>query len=217
MVEFFQDLVNNTSSSVRVKMIVTSRPENLFRDYFGNNDGFKVDKCTCEDIDKFIHGELGRKLLSKHQSPFLRAQPSDSGTLIRSAQQSARSSNSVESGGTLTPEKLMVQIAENASGVFLWVRLVGKELIKEWSRNPLMAYMTKKLNEFPKELRELYEYILKRVPLENRLESYIMMKLVLRSKRPLSALELVIMASFIKRAEPPRQRFRWKSDFPTKR
>ncbi|KAH7350702.1 hypothetical protein BKA65DRAFT_582695 [Rhexocercosporidium sp. MPI-PUGE-AT-0058] len=216
MVNFFQDLVSNTASTVRLKMIVSSRPQNVFKDELGEGKGFKMENFTRQDIDKYIYGKLGRVMKVEPQSTYLRPEHNLSRVSNASSGLSALSTTGDLRPEISTKEDLMVAIADLARGVFLWVRLVVEELVHEWSKNRFLAYMARKLFEFPPDLHELYEYILKRIAPENRLESYIMMELVLRSQRNLSLLELIIMSTFIEGQRASRHHFSSNDGLPLK-
>jgi hypothetical protein len=78
-------------------------------------------------------------------------------------------------------EKLMLQIADRAVGVLLWVELVVYAFLRELQKTHFISKLRDKLQEIPKGLHELYQYILDRIKPLDRKVAFITMELVLRS------------------------------------
>ncbi|KAL6831272.1 putative kinesin [Trichoderma sp. SZMC 28015] len=89
--------------------------------------------------------------------------------------------------------RMVAYIIENAQGVFLWVKLVGEELISYhedgYSEHDIFV-MLKKL---PKELKELYGLMLNKMRTNKLCQSYglKMFRLILFARRPLRVNELL--------------------------
>ncbi|TRX89935.1 hypothetical protein FHL15_009207 [Xylaria flabelliformis] len=91
-------------------------------------------------------------------------------------------------------QELVPNIVSLANGVFLWVKLVIKDLVDATKK----AQSSKKslqehLNAFPTELDEYYAEIIKRIPYTNRWKAYVMLEVIVRSPR-VSAPEDVMVA-----------------------
>lgn len=199
MVTFFHELVSSTSPNVRLKMVVSSRPENTFRDRLGSSDGFSVEKYTRPDIDKYIQCRLGLKLgVSPAGGLIIPRGNMSTDPRIPNLGQSSDNSRGSEHHDAV---ELMVEIAKRAQGVFLWVKLIVDQLLKEWDKNRFISMLRAKLEELPHGLQELYKHILKRIAKRDPKASFITIELVLRSQRPLSLLELSLMVAFISNLE----------------
>lgn len=200
MISIFKELSSCICRNVRLKIIVSSRLETVFEDSFEGNAGFLVDQFTRPDIEKFIRGKLGVKLGIPYSDNALQRAglPSKVGTLSRlSSSIAVVPEDRIETSFSDEAEMLLVEIADRAMGVFLWVELVIQELLNEWNRMRFISKLREKLKELPPDLPQLYEYILKRVAPQDRRASYITLELVLRSQRNLSLLELIIMVEFL--------------------
>ena len=195
MMAFFHELVSSTSPNVRLKIVVSSRPENAFRDRLDSSDGFSVEKYTRLDIEKYIQGRLGLKLGVSPAGGF--PIPRRSAPTYPRIPNLGHSSGDSKGSEHHDSKELMMEIARRAQGVFLWVKLVVDQLLKEWEKNRFISMLRAKLDELPHGLQELYEHILKRIAKRDPKASFITIELVLRSQRPLSLLELSIMVAFI--------------------
>ncbi|KAF3077394.1 hypothetical protein CFAM422_000021 [Trichoderma lentiforme] len=84
-------------------------------------------------------------------------------------------------------------IADNASGVFLWVKLVGAELVKAHEDGLSPQAILALLKQLPTELKDVYERMLDKMKGNNSCLSYglKMFQFVLSAKRPLAVDELL--------------------------
>ncbi|KAI0414535.1 hypothetical protein F5X98DRAFT_244213 [Xylaria grammica] len=90
-------------------------------------------------------------------------------------------------------EELIPNIVSRANGVFLWVKLVTKELANA-TRNEIMSKeeLKKHLDAFPTELDEYYTEIIKRIPYTHRWKTYAMLEVIVRSDEILTLLECML-------------------------
>jgi len=81
---------------------------------------------------------------------------------------------------------LIKYIVTDAEGVFLWVSFVVNDLLRGLADGDDINRLQTRLNALPKNLEGLYRRILERIPENYRLESYMMLEIVLCTREPLS-------------------------------
>ncbi|KAF3019707.1 hypothetical protein E8E14_007710 [Neopestalotiopsis sp. 37M] len=81
-------------------------------------------------------------------------------------------------------ESLVPYLVERSKGVFLWVKLVVKELAQDFRTNPDRQELEERLRALPTELNEYYAEIIERIPHAHRWMTYAMLEIVVRSSGP---------------------------------
>jgi hypothetical protein len=102
---------------------------------------------------------------SFYDSPSLRLQDLTRGDILHYTYSNFQSSNSfrrLARGNPEAAENLISEVVSKSNGVFLWVRVVVRDLL-----NGLMNYdglqdLERRLNKLPRDLEELYDHMLKR-------------------------------------------------------
>ena len=137
--------ITTTQSRPNVKFCISSRPEEPFRSYFAQMPQLRLQDLTRDDRQTFIHDRLEVSLL-------------------------AISSNHVcnEMGCQEGPEcdcpfLLMDSILEKSSGVFLWVRIVVRDILDSINMGDTVKEVQQQLHETPPEIEDLYAHILRRL------------------------------------------------------
>ncbi|EFY94395.2 Ankyrin repeat-containing domain protein [Metarhizium robertsii ARSEF 23] len=82
-------------------------------------------------------------------------------------------------------------IVKNAQGVFLWVKLIGEELVSFHEEGCSEKQVFDLLRELPTELEDFYEHMLKKMTRKNLLDGMKMLRFVLFARRPLAVDELL--------------------------
>lgn len=121
-----------TIASSKVKLVLTSRPIRACRDAFGFCPGLRLQDLTGDDIAAYIHAQIGNNRQMQH----LREEDSQG------------------------VEDLVREITWRASGVFLWVMLVVKSLIRGLLNFDRIDDLRRRLNQFPTELEDLYQHMM---------------------------------------------------------
>ncbi|PHH73219.1 hypothetical protein CDD80_3951 [Ophiocordyceps camponoti-rufipedis] len=82
---------------------------------------------------------------------------------------------------------LVDKITGRASGVFLWVSLVTREILKEFSHGqaPSVEALLDLINELPDELGNYYDYIIRRIPGNERWRTYALLEALVRTRSSL--------------------------------
>jgi Putative serine esterase (DUF676) len=157
------------TSSFLLRMVVASRPENIFKDRLGECLGFPIHKQTSEDIRKYTEGRI------RNESNMVLSQT-----------------------GSLQFVLLVNEIIDRAQGVFLWVRLVVDEIVEGLREGDTLAEMKELLDTIPTELGDLYHRAILRCrrPSTNRLqqncaEMYYVYRILLDSPVILSTFTLL--------------------------
>lgn len=141
---------------VDLKICLASRSWNVFEHNFGHGPNFAIHRHTTEDIRLYTHLRLNSLL---------------EGSANLLSQESF--------------EALTEQITTKAQGVFIWVRLVMDQLAKDILDGTPHQILTRKIDELPEELKDLYDHTLSRIEPTYATETHIMLQLVLNSFEPL--------------------------------
>lgn len=130
-----QDL-DRLAQTPGVKLCVTSRPWNVFvKRYEGNTDYmFKLQDLTSVDMQRYIRDTL------EEDERFLRLLSSEPRSLT-----------------------LVTQIKDKADGVFLWVYLVVRSLLRGLNENDGIEELEMRLAEIPTDLHDFYAKIVQTV------------------------------------------------------
>jgi hypothetical protein len=108
---------------------------------------------------------------------------------------------------------LLNEITERAEGVFLWVKLVIRELWQPLCDGELIPNLVSLLSDLPDELPQFYERMLKNIPTRDRATGLSMISLVLSSEyRGLLTSELSLAVDFIYKDRSIPKAITWKLD-----
>jgi hypothetical protein len=119
------------AQSSNLKICLSSRPWQAFQDTFGSFPNLCLQDLTYRDIYKYVKGKF------KQSEAF---------------QKLSQKNTALES--------LVQEIVEKAAGVFLWVRIVVKSLIRGINNHDDIAILQQRLHLLPSELKPLYDHIL---------------------------------------------------------
>ncbi|KAL9597451.1 MAG: hypothetical protein Q9219_005143 [cf. Caloplaca sp. 3 TL-2023] len=92
-----------------------------------------------------------------------------------------------------TEAELVAHIANQASGVFIWVRLVVDQVTQEIIDGTPFSTLRQKVSELPSELGDLYRLTIQRIKPQYHVEAWIMFQGVLCALKPLSLQTLVCL------------------------
>ncbi|CAG9983804.1 unnamed protein product [Clonostachys byssicola] len=88
-------------------------------------------------------------------------------------------------------ESLITELVGRSRGVFLWVKLVVKDLAIAIQNNQSREELGKYLRSLPIELDDYYAEIITRIPLSHRWKTYAMLEVAVRPEEPLEAREFI--------------------------
>ncbi|KAK7917775.1 hypothetical protein PG985_011383 [Apiospora marii] len=148
------DLIQSLGSFDEVKICVSSRPENIFRDAFGNYPQLLLQELTTDDIEVFIRGQFGKQ-------PRLRT---------------------LSQGDNKFIDTLLARIAAGSSGVFLWVCLVVTEVLEEARDGAGVAELIDIVDKAPKDLDDYFCRIMEAIEPKHRAESSTMFQIALHKE-----------------------------------
>ena len=135
--EDLAELLKRTSQRSNVKICLSTRPWTIFENHFGRGQlpTFQLQNLTYNDIKTFVKDSFDRSELMQIN---LQAYPKQIPDFYSS-------------------------IIEKAEGVFLWVRLVVRSLIRGLQDGDELSDLQKKVDELPKDLERLYMHMLDRI------------------------------------------------------
>jgi len=153
---------DSVSSRTNVKICVASRPWLVFEDAFQQLPSLRLEALTASDIHLFVTEELDENRM------FLALQ-------------------------RLHPhkaERLIMEVTEKASGVFLWVRLVVESLLEGLRDGDTIQDLEDRLLQIPSDLEDLFSKILDRLKPSYFRQASNYFQLVHVAQTPLSLLHL---------------------------
>ncbi|GAB1314024.1 hypothetical protein MFIFM68171_04234 [Madurella fahalii] len=129
------DLVRQFHSQPGVKVCVSSRPWNDFRDAFVSCPQLKMEILTENDLKTFVHGVSHGNVafMELHE-----AYPTEA-------------------------QDLLAKVVERACGVFLWVSLVMKALLGSLTDGATLTHLEHLVDSLPEDLSKLYSRLWRRV------------------------------------------------------
>ncbi|RAH64897.1 uncharacterized protein BO66DRAFT_443542 [Aspergillus aculeatinus CBS 121060] len=157
-----------------VKICLSSRPWNVFRDAFNSTPQLRLEDLTYQDISTYIKTELTK-------SPRFR---------YLHLRQKAEA------------DRLILAMTEKAAGVFLWVRLVVRDLLEALQDGDNMAALSRKLNGIPADLDEYFRRMIDSIPPLHRREASKMIQIALHEETAFTALHPLRMLDLLFIDEP---------------
>jgi hypothetical protein len=133
--EEISEYFSELSNSPFVKFCIASRPLLVFKDAFNTFPGLRLQDLTYRDIHQYIEDKLKG---NKRMKLLTKESPKDARTLVE-------------------------DITHKAEGVFLWVTLVVKSLLKGLSQRDGISDLRKRLNTIPSDLERLYAHMLRSI------------------------------------------------------
>ncbi|KAF7514020.1 hypothetical protein GJ744_006634 [Endocarpon pusillum] len=128
------NLINTLISEVNVKACVSSRPEQIYCDEFRWSPSLKLQDLTEDDIKTFTTEQLSKVQTSGRLG--------DPESAIR--------------------DLVIDEIVTKAAGVFLWVRLALRDVIRGLAHQASWKELLARISRLPADIGRLYEDILKR-------------------------------------------------------
>jgi hypothetical protein len=167
MGERLEEITMLQNKNVCVKMCLSSRPLNEFKDLFQKCPRFQIDEWTREDISTYVQERLNKN---------------------------RRYRQLIESPIANTEALSLIQnIVTSAEGVFLWVRLVVDDILEGLTDGLFMSELLQRLSRLPRDLSEFFFHSLHKIKDRYRVNSFIMFESVIRSNRPLLLHELIMI------------------------
>jgi hypothetical protein len=121
--------------SDHAKFCVSSRPWPIFQDIYQGVPGLRVQDMTHDDIKLYVGDKLEK---NQKMQELLAEDPEDASGLIQ-------------------------DLVDKAAGVFLWVVLVVKSLIKGLRNGDGVVHLRRRLAQIPSDIESLYEHMLESI------------------------------------------------------
>lgn len=137
-------LFTEITSDPRIKAVVSSRPESLFEASFKHLPMMQMENLTNQDMVTYVKGKL-----ETHTNIHL-----------------------ITNRNPEFLDEFSNKVASKAQGVFLWTALAVKLLLETLTAGCLISDLEKVLDKCPKELKDLYFHMFKRMGNEKRVEAF---------------------------------------------
>ena len=145
-----------------VKVCVSSRPWNLFQDVFTGCPSLRLEMLTQSDIKIYVQDTLESNSLFQRQAMVHKASCTD----------------------------LITEVARKASGVFLWVVLVVRELLKGFRHGQDMRVIRKHVDSIPSDLDAFFLSMIQSIDYSDRAAASRMLQVVVNAPSPLTLMDL---------------------------
>ena len=160
-----QNLTNTLlkiSLHFEVKICTSSRPWNIFEDAFTSHPSLRLESLTQNDINVFVQNELeSNSLFKKHRD-------ADSASCMM----------------------LVEEITDKANGVFLWVILVVRDVLKGLRNGQDIRMLRKYIHRIPGDLDQFFLSMLESIEEENRATASKIFQIVINASRPIALMDL---------------------------
>jgi hypothetical protein len=129
-------VIKNLADSPNIKICVSSRPWQIFKDAFDQNTHQRLylQELTKGDIEAYVRSNF------ESDANFLQAKEDDAGY-----------------------EELVNEVVERAQGVFLWVSLVTKSLLNGFTYGDSLRTLQMRLEHLPVDLEDFFQHMLNSV------------------------------------------------------
>ena len=159
------DLLRKLAASPYVKLCVSSRPWNAFIDAFDKSKWrLTLQDLTWEDMTAYVADELA-----------------GSDMFRRICAEDPRANS------------LVTQISEKAQGVWLWVYLVVRSLLRGLRGLDDFPLLQKRLDEFPADLMDFFRHMFRRIETVYRKPTARLLQLMVVAKEPLPVAALAFL------------------------
>lgn len=152
------EIVNDLASSKHIKVCTSSRPWTAFAFHWGSSSKqLVVQDFTADDMKLYTRDRLAENSKFKHLS--------------------------------LTDERhrsLVVELSKRSNGIWLWVYLAVRDLLRDIRDNEPYEQLMARLNSYPRELEEYFEDIIRRIDSVHQEQSAQIFVLAYEAARPMS-------------------------------
>ena len=154
--------LKRVSQYPNVKLCVSSRPVLTYEQQFDTYPNLRLQDLTADDITHFVHDKF-----TDHPR-----------------------FSSLEQEDPIKSKDLVDEIVRTSSGVFLWVSLVVKSILKGFTNHDGISDLRRRLKELPPELDDLYSLMLSSVDPLYPEQASRLIQCVYQSPEPITVLEL---------------------------
>lgn len=162
------EVVSNLASSKHIKVCTSSRPWPAFASEWGSsNQQLVVQDFTADDMKLYTRDRLAENPKFKQLS--------------------------------LTDERhhnLVVELSKRSNGIWLWVYLAVRDLLRDMRDNEPYEQLMARLNSYPRELEEYFEDIISRIESVHQEQSAQIFVLAYEAARPMSIRMLPALAQW---------------------
>lgn len=156
------DMFLTWGSSSSIKICVSSRPWNLFKDSFADCPQLRLELLTRPDIELYVKDKLDS---NRRFATWRQYDPQGCAALIS-------------------------EVADKATGVFLWVYLVVRELCKGIRNGLQLHSLRQRLDTLPGELDAFFLTMIESIDPSDRVTASRVLQVMVNARQPLSLMAL---------------------------
>ncbi|KAJ9611172.1 hypothetical protein H2200_004355 [Cladophialophora chaetospira] len=136
-----------------VKLCLSSRPWNEFKDSLGAFPHLKLEDLTKQDMRDYVQAELGNSRALQDFASVARAKVDD----------------------------LQCQLVDKSDGVFLWLFLVTRRLKLAAQDGKQLRTLFEILDQMPPDLDEFFQHMLRRIPAQDQIQASRIFQIMINS------------------------------------
>jgi hypothetical protein len=135
LADLFNEVAGPSKINSSIKICLSSRPWNVYRENFGHGPSLQLQSLTYRDIEKYVIDKFNAN------EPFRRLAKGDFQTAI----------------------KLQREIIAKAEGVFIWVYIVVRDILKSVRNRDSIPELWKRVQALPRDIEPLYDHIMSQI------------------------------------------------------
>lgn len=148
------DILNSLAKSANVKLILASRPEVVFKEIFLECPQLRLEDLTKSDIWLYVTSQLQRQRRWKF----------------------------IESEDERGAKELTSKIIKHAEGVFLWVVLIIRDVVRDLRDGDDLDQLQQKVSHLPSDLNVYFMRIIESIEPSHRREASVLLQLALHKE-----------------------------------
>ncbi|KAM7213976.1 Prion-inhibition and propagation domain containing protein [Rhypophila decipiens] len=129
--------IENLCQYPNLKLVVSSRPEPDFLDAFASRPMLRMQDLTKPDIERYVLDSVGGHAYLQ--------------SLTRRDETKDRA------------KQLLADLMDKADGIFLWIVLACRSLLKGLCRSDRVPELERRVAELPKELKAMFAYMIRKI------------------------------------------------------
>jgi NACHT domain len=135
LADLFNEVAGPSKINSSIKICLSSRPWNIYRENFGHGPSLQLQSLTYKDIEKYVIDRFNAN------EPFQRLAKGDFQTAI----------------------KLQREIIAKAEGVFIWVYIVVRDILRSVRNRDSIPELWKRVQALPRDIEPLYDHIMSQI------------------------------------------------------
>ncbi|KAL2063564.1 hypothetical protein VTL71DRAFT_5369 [Oculimacula yallundae] len=135
LADLFNEVASSSKINSKIKICLSSRPWNVYRENFGHGPSLQLQNHTHDDIEKYVIDRFNAN------GPFQRLAQADPQTALM----------------------LQREIITKAEGVFIWVHIVVRDILSSLRNRDCISQIWRRVQALPRDIEPLYDHIMSQI------------------------------------------------------